>query len=270
MAAQRWQPGHLPPIAVRGPMPVTERNVVETAQRFGPETALKLAVRAFDFGQPEAARQAVWSSWKTPMSAEDAALEHDVSGQWVLAQLAKRSAYLARIGKMLGFSPARSESIAESDLVPAPAGPSVTRQPAAVRSGSPFGTDWTKRGGSLDRGDGTGTARVKKTAVQPELRRRAEAAARTAADELGVIVPMVKFYSDRGSAVRADANGLYQSATPTTVWIAADIPSVLSLPIVVRHEVAHYAQAMRGRPIDEPEATAFARGSKAARVALGG
>jgi hypothetical protein len=130
----RWEPGHLA-MAVRGPMLVTEQNVVETARRFGPETALKLAVRAFDFGQPEAARQAVWSSWKTPMSAEDAALEHEVSGQWVLAQLGKRSAYLAKIGKMLGFSPARSESIAESDLVPEPAGNLDPRIREAVRTG---------------------------------------------------------------------------------------------------------------------------------------
>jgi hypothetical protein len=134
----RWQVGQLP-IAVRGPLPVDEANVVETARRFGTEVALKLAVRTFDFGQPEAARQAVWSSWKTPMSAVDAALEHEVSGQWVLAQLAKRSAYLAKIGKMLGFSPARSESIAASDLVPEPGDrPGTSLDPRireAVRSG---------------------------------------------------------------------------------------------------------------------------------------
>ena len=127
-----------------------------------------------------------------------------------------------------------------------------------------------KKGGSVDRSDGTGKARVKTTAVPSELRRRAEAAARTAADELGVIVPRVMFYSDRGSAVRADTNGLCQSATPTTVWIAADIPSVLSIPTVVVHEVAHYAQAMRGRPFSEDQADAFASGKKSATRAIRG
>jgi hypothetical protein len=141
---------------------------------------------------------------------------------------------------------------------------------SAVRSGSPFGADWSRKGGSIDRPDGSGTATVKKTAVPSELRRRAEAAGRTAAVELGVMVPMVKFYSDRGSAVRADAHGLYQTATPTTVWLAADIPSVLSVPVVARHEVAHYAQALRNSPFDEAEAAAFASGDKAARKALRG
>jgi hypothetical protein len=112
----RYEPTPLV-MPVRTPVPTDDRNVVEMAERFGSEKAFRLAIRSWDATMPEAGQQAVWAAQQTPMSAEDAAAEHKgLTATWVSNQLARRSAYFAKIAAMLKLTTRQAAGLIAGDL----------------------------------------------------------------------------------------------------------------------------------------------------------
>lgn len=131
-----YQQARLPETGIRATLRIDDRNIDDAAARFGPTLAYRLACRTFDSTiDSDAGRMAIWAAVRGPEAAIDAANANRVDADWVQRTLARRSAYLGKIAKMLGLGTTAASRAQHDDLEPVPDGTIDPRIKAAVTAG---------------------------------------------------------------------------------------------------------------------------------------